>query len=224
MTLLAPLLLALAAIASPALASPDASPAPTPVSPAFALTVEGIDTKGHIHKRYAQCIATVDGLSTKGENQRPTLSWTAGPEGTRSYAIVVSDSDVPADLSIANQKQYLIADDMPRQTLYHWIQYNITADTREVFGGTRPPGFGKAAANTVSQGTDVYGYGGPCPPWNDALVHRYHFTVHALKVAKLPFSDDAPAADVVAAIEKNTLAKAERIGTFTLNPSLRKGL
>ena len=31
---------------------------------------------------------------------------------------------------------------------------------------------------------DYYGYDGPCPPWNDELVHRYVFTLYALDVAQ----------------------------------------
>ena len=32
---------------------------------------------------------------------------------------------------------------------------------------------------------DYYGYDGPCPPWNDELVHRYVFTLYALDVPRL---------------------------------------
>src|SRR5690606_41547311 len=32
---------------------------------------------------------------------------------------------------------------------------------------------------------DYFGYDGPCPPWNDALVHRDVFTVYALDVPEL---------------------------------------
>lgn len=188
------------------------------------VTVEGIQEDGRLAKRFAQCIATVDGKSTKGENIRPGISWSDGPEGTKSYAVIVSDPDVPADLSIANQEDLLIADDMPRQTFYHWVQFNISSKAREIPGGDKPPGFGRAAANDVSRGTDVYGYGGPCPPWNDAQRHHYHFTVHALDVKKLTPAEDAKATDVVAEIEKHSIAKGEAVGTFTLNRSLRKGL
>jgi Raf kinase inhibitor-like YbhB/YbcL family protein len=188
------------------------------------VSVEGIDRRGHLDKRYAQCIATLDGKSTRGENLRPTVSWSGVPDGARSFAIVVHDPDVPADLSIANQADLLIAEDMPRQTFYHWVQFNITPEVREVPGGRKPPGFGRAAANDVSRGTDVYGYGGPCPPWNDAQVHRYHFTVHALDVAKLRPAEDASARDVVALIEKHSIARGTTTARFTLNPKLRKGL
>ncbi len=188
------------------------------------VSVDAIHRDGRIGKRFAQCIATIDGRSTKGENQRPTIEWSRGPAETKSYAIVVHDPDVPADLSIANQEELLIAGDMPRQTFYHWVQFNITPDARELPGGDMPIGFGRAAANDVSRGTDVYGYGGPCPPWNDAMPHHYHFTVHALDVAKLRPAEDASAKDVVAEIEKHSIARGEAVGTFTLNPQLRKGL
>jgi len=188
------------------------------------VTVDAINDQGRIAKQFALCIATLDGKSTKGENPRPTVIWTDGPAATQSYAIVVSDPDVPADLSIANQDDLLIAEDMPRQTFYHWVQFNIANDVRELPGGEKPPGFGRAAANDVSRGTDVYDYGGPCPPWNDAQRHRYYFTVHALDVAKLRPAENATARDIVAEIEQHSIAQGETMGTYTLNPKLRKGL
>jgi phosphatidylethanolamine-binding protein (PEBP) family uncharacterized protein len=27
---------------------------------------------------------------------------------------------------------------------------------------------------------DYHGYDGPCPPWNDTLLHHYVFTIYAL--------------------------------------------
>lgn len=198
--------------------------APAMAAEAIDVTVEGIRSEGRLAKQFAQCIATIDGRSTKGENLRPDVSWSAGPEGTKSYAIVVHDPDVPADLSIANQEDLLIADEMARQTYYHWVQFNIAAKVRKLPGGDKPPGFGRSAANDVSRGTDVYGYGGPCPPWNDAKRHHYHFTVHALDTAKLLIAEDATATEAVAEIEKHSIARGEAVGTYTLNPSLRKGL
>jgi hypothetical protein len=189
------------------------------------LTVEvgGVTQDGAaIPKQFAQCIPTTEGKSTRGENLRPTIAWSSVVEGVKSYAIVVSDPDVPADLSIANNEELLIADDMPRQTFYHWVQFNITPDVASVPGGDKPPGFGRSAANDVNEGNYKLGYGGPCPPWNDALVHRYHFAVHALDIARLPLAEGAPAKDAVALIEQHTIAKGELAGTFTNNPKLLK--
>lgn len=177
-----------------------------------------------IPKKFAACIPTSEGKSTKGENLRPTISWEGGgEEEVKSYAIVVSDPDVPADLSIADQEELLIAEDMPRQTFYHWVQFNITPATRSVPGGDKPPGFGRSAANDVNAGSYKLGYGGPCPPWNDAMVHHYHFTVHGLSTARLPLSEGVSAKEAVGLIEKYSITRGEMVGIFTNNPKLRKG-
>jgi hypothetical protein len=71
-------------------------------------------------------------------------------------------------------------------------------------------------------GDGVYlGYDGPCPPWNDALVHRYHFRVFALDVAGLALAPGYSEADLHAAMRGHVLAEASTWGTYTLNPSLR---
>ncbi len=64
-------------------------------------------------------------------------------------------------------------------------------------------------AGSVQSRTDFGkpGYGGPCPPAGDK-AHRYQFTVHALKVDKLPLDENAPAAMVGFYLHQNTLQKA----------------
>jgi len=51
------------------------------------------------------------------------------------------------------------------------------------------------------------GYGGPCPPQGDK-PHRYIFTLHALKVAKLEVPDDATAAYVGFMVHGSELGQA----------------
>ncbi len=72
----------------------------------------------------------------------------------------------------------------------------------------------------VGMGGHYYGYDGPCPPWNDARIHRYTFTVYALDIAKVPVSGYFTAPDVEAAIEGHVLDSASLMGTYTLNPRL----
>lgn len=67
---------------------------------------------------------------------------------------------------------------------------------------------------------DYFGYDGPCPPWNDALVHRYVFTVYALDIDTVPLEGKLPGADVLAAIQGHVLGQAALTGLYTLNPRL----
>ena len=76
-------------------------------------------------------------------------------------------------------------------------------------------------ADDADMGGAYKGYDGPCPPWNDELVHHYTYAVHALDVAALDVEGDFTAADVRAAMEGHVLASASITGTYTNNPSLR---
>ena len=67
---------------------------------------------------------------------------------------------------------------------------------------------------------DYYGYDGPCPPWNDSLIHHYVFTVYALDLPSLPLAGRFTGADARRAIEGHVLAQASITGTYTLNPRL----
>jgi phosphatidylethanolamine-binding protein (PEBP) family uncharacterized protein len=63
-----------------------------------------------------------------------------------------------------------------------------------------------------------FGYDGPCPPWNDSLVHHYHFRALALDLARCPVEGifNGPAA--AAAIKGHVLAEASFVGTYALYP------
>ena len=65
-----------------------------------------------------------------------------------------------------------------------------------------------------------FGYDGPCPPFNDSIVHHYHFTLYALDIDRVPVDGVFRAEDVLAAIEPHILAQDTIIGTYTLNPRL----
>ena len=66
-------------------------------------------------------------------------------------------------------------------------------------------------------GGTYLGYDGPCPPWNDELVHRYHFRVFALDVARLPVKDGFKWQDAQRAMEDHVLAEATHSGKYSMN-------
>ena len=65
------------------------------------------------------------------------------------------------------------------------------------------------------------GYDGPCPPWNDELVHHYHYEVFALDVESLGLDGEFDGEAVRNAMEGHVLASERVTATYTLNPALR---
>lgn len=175
------------------------------------------------------------------DNRSPHLAWSELPNGTKSLAISCIDVDVPSVGDDVNQEGRTVPASLPRVDFFHWALVNLSPTLGSVAEGAFSSGVtagGKegpvgpmgtqSGTNNYSQwfagdeamAGNYYGYDGPCPPWNDERLHRYHFTVYALDVASvaLPFSPDGPA--VLAAIEPHVLSKATIIATYTLNPAL----
>jgi Raf kinase inhibitor-like YbhB/YbcL family protein len=75
-------------------------------------------------------------------------------------------------------------------------------------------------AGDADMGGDYFGYDGPCPPWNDALMHRYVFTVYALDLAQLPVSGGFTMEQARAAMQGHILAQTSLTGRYTLNPAV----
>ena len=179
---------------------------------------------GKIAEAFALCKATADGKSEPGTNARPDIAWSAGPAGTKSYAVIVMDPDVPADFTDAGRDGKVIPADAKRQNFFHWALVNIPASTNQIPGGdaTIAPTVGmQVAADLGSYVSDAKNFGGPCPPWNDARLHHYHFMVMALNVETLKLPEKATAKDVFTIAEAHAIARGERVGTYTLNPALR---
>jgi len=65
-----------------------------------------------------------------------------------------------------------------------------------------------------------FGYEGPCPPWNDEIIHHYHFRLYATSLDRCPVEGAFTAADVLAAIKGHIVAEAELVGTYSLNPAI----
>jgi Raf kinase inhibitor-like YbhB/YbcL family protein len=175
------------------------------------------------------------------ENRSPQLAWSGAPEGTKSFAILCIDPDVPSVGDDVNQEGRTVSADLPRVDFVHWAMVDVPASCRELPEGAcgegvvargkqDPPG-----PDGARQGVNDYtgwfagdadmsgaykGYDGPCPPWNDELRHRYTFTVYALDVDRLDVDGDFTAADVQAAMEGHVLASAAITGTYTNNPAV----
>jgi len=175
------------------------------------------------------------------DNLSPQLAWSGAPEGTRSFAVLCVDPDVPATADDVNQEGKVVAHDLPRADFFHWVMVDIPMAVTELATGacsdgvteggkTNPagPAGSRQGMNNYTQflaGSglegEYFGYDGPCPPWNDERLHHYRFTVYALDVDRLELAErfDGPAA--LAAMEGHVLDQASITGTYTLNPALR---
>ncbi|QEX20927.1 hypothetical protein FRZ61_08470 [Hypericibacter adhaerens] len=126
------------------------------------------------------------------ENKRsPRLVWSGVPEGTRSFALAITDPDLPEAFKF------------PR-AFAHWLVHDIPAGVRELpegasGGALMPKGAVELNSDYVTFGIPGFGrgYGGPWPPDRQ---HRYVFTLYALKTERLAIAPDADLTAFAAAV------------------------
>lgn len=125
----------------------------------------------------------------EGKDTPPPLSWHGAPEGTKSYVLTIFDPDAPRP-----------------QGWVHLGLYDVPATVKSLAAGDRLPG------RSIKNDFGNAGYGGPCPPPGNG-PHHYHFTLYALKVARL---EPAPRdyRDLEKKAKAAALATAELIGTY----------
>src|SRR5262249_48502531 len=63
--------------------------------------VSGIRPGGKIPGIFTACIPAESGHMTRGPNKNPAISWSKGPAGTASYALITYDTDVPESFANA---------------------------------------------------------------------------------------------------------------------------
>lgn len=121
----------------------------------------------------------------------PQLRWSGVPVGTQSFALAVTDPDLPAEFNF------------PR-SFAHWLVYDIPGHVRELPEGASaslamPTGAVELNSDFVTFRIPGFGrgWGGPWPPDRQ---HRYIFTLYALKVAKLSLPHDADLTTFAAAV------------------------
>ena len=196
-----------------------------------------------IGEKYAFAVKDAETHVALSSNINPHLAWKDAPSQTRSFAVVCHDPDCPSAGDDVNQEDREVPADLPRVDFYHWTLFDIPAGQSEILEGehssevtahgkngpTAPQGLrhgkndytGWFAGDADMEG-EYFGYDGPCPPWNDSIVHRYVFTVYALDVEQLPTEGDLSGAALVGLIKANALDSASITVSYTLNPRLAK--
>jgi hypothetical protein len=139
------------------------------------------------------------GFGCTGGNVSPSLSWSGAPSGTKSFAVSIYDPDAPTGSG-----------------WWHWVVFDIPADVRSLPAGAGDPGSARLPKGAIQSVTDfgAPGWGGPCPPKGDRL-HRYVFTVHALKVDRLDLDAKAMPALVGFTLNGARLDRATLTSTYS---------
>jgi Raf kinase inhibitor-like YbhB/YbcL family protein len=192
---------------------------------------------------FAFCVIDPQTHVSLSANKNPHLAWSDAPVGTKSLAVICCDSDVPSRGDDVNQEGKIVPADLPRVDFFHWTMIDLAANTSAIAAGQFCAGVtahgkpgpeienGGGARHGINDYTgwfaadpdmagDYYGYDGPCPPWNDSVLHRYVFTVFALDLERLALIGKFNGQQARDAMRGHILAEARIIGTYTLNPSL----
>lgn len=190
---------------------------------------------------FAFCVPASEGHVALSSNRNPHLAWSDLPAGTRSLALICHDPDVPSRGDDVNQEGRTVPASLPRVDFFHWVLVNLPADTTEIAAGSYSEGVtaggkgGPGTAGAALQGINDYtawfagdeqmkgnyfGYDGPCPPWNDEIVHHYVFTLYAVDVERLPLEGAFTGQQARDALRGHVLAEATLTGLYALNPDV----
>jgi para-nitrobenzyl esterase len=128
----------------------------------------------------------------------PGLSWSEGPPGTRSYAVIMQDPDG-------------IRDGRP---ILHWTMFNIPMSVTKLDPAMKMP------PSDASYGPNMHGlnqpYAGPHTP--PGPKHHYHLQVFALD-STLGADAGASYLALTAAMKGHVLASGELVGLAQADPN-----
>mgnify|MGYP001241864164 CR=1 FL=1 len=176
-----------------------------------------------------------------GPNVNPPFAWSDLPPETRSLVLICHDRDVPTRADDVNQEGRLVPADLPRTDFFHWILVDLPPEPARILEGEFSKGVtpggksGPEGPHGTRQGVNNYrewfasdpamagiyfGYDGPCPPWNDSIVHHYSFTLYALDVERCPVEGLFTGPEVLAAMAGHVLDQASITATYSLNPTV----
>lgn len=204
------------------------------------LTSKRLSDGEPVPTQFAMGVQDPQDHATFGANRNPDLQWSDLPDGTESLALIVHDPDVPSQPDDVNQEGTTVPADLDRVDYFHWVLVDLDPDTEiEVgafsdgvtTGGKDGPEGPKGTRQGLNDYTnwfegdpdmegEYYGYDGPFPPWNDEIVHHYHFTLYALDCEEAPVEGTFTGDEVLEAIEPHILDKDRITGLYSLNPDV----
>jgi Raf kinase inhibitor-like YbhB/YbcL family protein len=206
---------------------------------------DSIKDGGVVPGEFAFCVIDPKTQVALSANRNPHLAWSDAPAATKSFALIVHDPDVPSRGDDVNQKGKTVPADLPRVDFFHWTLIDLPVATSSIAAGSftdgvtprgkSGPAISKSAIAGARHGLNDYtgwfasdqdmsgnyfGYDGPCPPWNDAVAHRYIFTLYALDIAIVPVDGNFTGPQVLATIAAHILDQASFSARYSLNPAV----
>ena len=134
---------------------------------------------------------TIDGGSTS-----PPLQWGDPPKGTKSFALLMEDLDVPPEYG---------------GMFIHWMVADIPAACRSSEEGKIPAG--SKSINNMYAGSGKMEFAQYGPPWPPGS-HRYKFTLYSLNAEKLGLAADAGFQKFKEAVDAYKLGAESLIGVY----------
>jgi len=131
------------------------------------------------------------------DGTQPGFTFSNAPENTVSYAIIFHDLDVAIGGNTGD--------------VLHWIAWNIPASAKGIPEGSLPAG--SVQGKNIAGQNAYFGPGAPPGP----RYHHYVFELYALS-ANLDLPNTAGRAELLAAMEGKTVAKAAYVGRFRGTP------
>jgi len=134
-----------------------------------------------------------------GKNISPAIMWSNAPAGTKSFALIMDDPDVP----------------MP-QPFVHWVIYKIPGTAQGIPENIPIDAAAPMPAEIAGAVQGVSGfrrpiYRGPAPP--RGKVHNYHFTVYALD-AELDLQPGLNKQQLLEAIKGHVIGQGQLVATY----------
>ena len=120
-----------------------------------------------------------------GQNLSPSLVFANPPKKTKSFALIMDDTE------------------SPNGEFVHWVLFNIPAEITKIEENSS---VGIQGKNSLGQNK----YFGPCPPNG---IHTYNFKLYALDIM-LPITKDAGKKELIDALKGHILGECVLKGTY----------
>jgi para-nitrobenzyl esterase len=133
-------------------------------------------------------------------NSFPGLAWSAGPSGTKSYAVIMQDPDAQRN----------------GEPILHWTIYNLPASVTKLDAGMAPSGNPPGSSYGPNVRGDAQPYMGPRTP--PGPKHHYHLQVFALDTT-LPADPAMKYDGLTGAMKGHILASGEVVGLAQADPN-----